>query len=392
MSGRVALIRPALNGMALIVAALAVGQCGAVAAVAMPSAQRALPRLASGRVGPGWSIAEYSAASSPQAPHRFAGKTTLYLVSPTGRKVAFFSWPAAENGPDNYYLVDWSADGQRVLVRNFFNGFEQISVVTGKIISKFRLPAEAMAIGYTGPADQSILASDNYSQDSNTARIYNLAGQLTKILTRSGPPLGAIGSPGGAVAVVSTNSGIELVSNAGRLIKRLHPPVPVTGCAPRRWWNTGTVLASCDARRGPGIPRLWLFPADGRRATALTAQRSASGTDLGDIGAWKLPSGVYLQALSLKSCMQQFIATQSSTGSVHQVTIPGVPGDDRIITGQGSRLLVQALYDCGIGNAPLAWFNPHTEKVTWVFPPQKNFVGVESAVPYGQPLNANEPG
>jgi len=227
---------------------------------------------------------------------------------------------------------------------------------------------------------------DNYSQD-NSMRIYGLNGRLTKILTTSGPPLGAIGSPDGTTAIVSANGGIVQVTNTGRVVKRVQPSVKVSACAPRRWWNTTTVLASCNSQRGPGLPRLWLLPVNGHNATALTAQRRDRGPDLGDIGAWELSSGVYMQATAVGQCTEEFIATQSHNGSAHQVALPGVrAASDTIVTGRGSSLLVRPDNSACGGGASLVWFNPHTKKVTWVIRPPRDVEGVVSAVPFDQVL------
>lgn len=100
---------------------------------------------------------------------------------------------------------------------------------------------------------------------------------------------------------------------------------------------------------------------------------------------------MYLQALALDPCRDEYIATQSRNGSVHQVTIPGVRGtSDSIITGRGSSLLVRSDSSACGGGASLLWFNPHTKTVTWAIRTPKDVVGVESAVPFGQVLSGDE--
>jgi len=185
--------------------------------------------------------------------------------------------------------------------------------------------------------------------------------------------------------IVGTLYGLEQVSNTGGVIKRLHAPIAVFECSPDRWWNATTVLATCGARHGSGAPRLWLFPVSGGRVRALTSQRNGSGEDQGDVNAWQLTSGVYLQALG--ACGVVFIAKQGSNGQAHRVLVPGVSyASDLIITGHGSSLLVDANNGCPEG-ATLVWFNPGTKKVTWVFHTPKNTIGVESVVPFGRPLS-----
>src|SRR5271155_3846833 len=144
MSRRSLRIRPALGGVALLAAALAIAGGGAGAALAAPSSHQAVsgPKVPVGEVGPGWSIAEYSAASVPNDQgHSTPGQTTLFAVSPQGRKYPFYTWPAAALGPSTYAVIGWASDPQRVLVQNFDNKLEQISLATGKVINSFKLPA-----------------------------------------------------------------------------------------------------------------------------------------------------------------------------------------------------------------------------------------------------------
>jgi hypothetical protein len=368
--------RPALKGVALVAAAVTAAAGGADAALAARPAHQLLP--AGSKPGLGWSIAEYFAGSIPGEPHSFKGKITLYAVNPQGRKFAFHSWPASNFGPSAFHLVDWSGDGQRVLVQNFFNKFEQISPVTGKVINTFKLPPNVEALGYTRPDGLNILVLIN----GNEIGRYDLAGNRTKILLThvNGQTIEA---PNGQTVIVGTNSGIEQVSNLGGVVKRLHAPVAVFGCNPVRWWNESTVLASCNSKSGSGAPRLWLFPINGGKVTSLTAQRN-TGPDLGDIDAWKLTSGVYSQALG--PCGVVFIAKIGKNGSASTVKIPGVNyPSDLIITGHASSLLVQGVGGCSGGSA-LLWFNPGTHKVTSVLKPPKNVAGVMGVVPYGRPL------
>jgi hypothetical protein len=382
MSPRTARIRPGLRGVALAVASLTLAGSSAAAALAAPAARQAGPAslVPLSKVGLGWSIAEYSAASVATGHNAFKGKTTLYAVSPQGRKYAFYSWPASFAGPSSYYLTDWSGDGQRVLVQNFYNRFEQISLATGKVVSRFTLPASVPAIGYTRPDGENVLT---LGPNGMGVRRYNLQGQLQKVLSGSG--FSAIESPDGTSIIVEASYGLEQVSNVGGVIKRLRPPLAVSGCYPERWWNATTILAACYAARGPAESRLWLFPVNGGQVTALTAQRNGTGEDQGDIDAWKLISGVYLQ--SLGPCGVEFIGTQSRNGSVHQVNVPGVHyASDHIVTGQGSSLVVEADNGCAAG-ASLVLFNPGTRKVTWVFRAPAKVIGTESAVPFGRPLS-----
>jgi TolB protein len=273
--------------------------------------------------------------------------------------------------------VDVSGDGKRVLVANLYR-YEQISLVTGKVVNSFKLPSSDMPVTYTRPSGLNLLLSVN-----GTVRRYDLNGKLAKVLSRNSDA--AIESPDGTSVIVAARHGIDQVSNLGGVIKRLNGPASVLGCQPVRWWNAATVLVWCGAKHGPDAPRLWLFPLGGGRVSALTAQRNGRGPDFGDIDAWTLTSGVYLQALG--ACGSEFIATQSRNGSAHHVVIPGVNyASDRIITGFRSSLLVEADNGCSPG-ASLVWFNPHTKKVTWVIRGLKQGGGLDSVVSFGRPVS-----
>ncbi len=376
MTIRTPRIKPALQGVALAAAAVTAMGSGAtaLAAPASPAAKAAASSLAPlAKVGPGWSVAEYTKGFN-----KHPAKTTLYAVSPQGKTFPFYTWPASFFGTKAFYLVDWSGDGRRVLVRNLFNKFEQISLATGKVINTFKLSADAEPIGYTRPSGQNILASNG-----NTIARYNLSGHRTAVLSKNAAQ--AIDSPDGTSVILNAKSGLGVVSNAGGPVKLLHAPIAVFGCSPIRWWNATTVLGDCNAKHGPGAPRLWLFPTNGGKVKALTAQRGNKGPDLGDINAYKLTSGTYLQALG--PCGVEFIATQSANGSAHQVVIPGVHyASDLIVTGQGSNLLVQASSGCSAG-AALLLFNPHTKKVVSILHPSGKSYGVDLAVPFGRPLS-----
>ena len=368
-----------LLGASLIAIAAASVTSGAAVATPLPARPAPASNVPLSKVGLGWSIAEVSSAPVPTT-HATKGKTTLFAVSPQGRKYAFYNWPLSVQGAASYNLVDWSGDGQRVLLENSLGKLEQISVSTGKVINSFKLPPGVTVFGYTRPDGENILTS---GVNDVGVRRYNLQGQLQKVLSTSG--FEAIESPDGTTVIDEASFGLQELSNGGGVVKSLHAPIAVSGCYPDRWWNSTTVLAWCDAKHGPGQARLWLFDVSTGKVTALTAQRHGTEEDQGDIDAWKLSSGVFLQALG--PCGVEFVAQQASNGSVHQVKLPGVNyASFHIVTGQGSSLLVEASGGCSAG-ASLVWFNPHTKKVTWVVKTPKKIVGVELTVPFGRPLS-----
>ena len=101
-------------------------------------------------------------------------------------------------------------------------------------------------------------------------------------------------------------------------------------------------------------------PASGARPKALTPVRK-SGMDLGDLDAWSLPSGLYLQ--SAGACGTLELNKQATNGSVAPVKVPGLPAGASVavVTALGPQLLIHGL-GCSPGGQ-LVWFNPATRAV-----------------------------
>ena len=328
-------------------------------------------------VGAGWTLAEYSASTVISGgTARKAGATTLYLVSPQGARKTLYRWAASQT---NWSLLDWSGDKSRALFAGTTpNTVGQLVLATGKFTT-FQLPAGTQPLSYSRPDGTAILATQQTSSGDKLLR-YDLNGKLEQTLT-SGPVNSAsvaIDSPDGTTLAVNGARALELVKNSGGIARSL--PVPGNpSCEPVRWWNSSTILATCLAA-GQSGSRLWLVPASGARPTALTQQRTAKGPDLGDINAYQLPTGLYLQATG--ACGVIFIARQASDGSATTVTVPQTTGNDnRIVTAQGSRLLVRAQTSCQ-NSTSLLWFTPSSNAVQMLIRTPAGVEGVEAAIPY----------
>jgi hypothetical protein len=354
---------------------------GALAGVA--SAQPATSTVAAGvpwsHVGPGWLLAQYTTAA-PEGGK--TGPATLYLISPGGARYKLASWRDNRTAPQ---LLAWSPDGKRALFRVFSGqgGVEQLTLATGQVTT-FALPGGATPIGYTTPGGLNIVASRLSGSRTILAR-YSLSGRLTRPLGASAD--GAVlYEPSGAAFVTGTSSGLKLVSNGGALIRKLSVPgTSANTCNPVRWWNATTVLASC-APPSTAAPRLWLVPLGGGRPAALTPRRGASSRDLGDLDAWSLSSGLYLQAAGPCGVLQIF--KQARDGSIKLVTVPHTEGDNVVLTASGSRLLVQAPTSC-VGSNSLLWYDPGTHAEKWLIRAPSNVIGVENAVPFYSRQNGN---
>jgi hypothetical protein len=356
---------------------LAVGTTADVAA-AQPTGSTPRASVPWARVGAGWVLAQY--ASAP--PEGGSGPAALYLISPGGTRYQLASWPDWRFAPQ---LAAWSPDGKRALFQVFSGkgGVEQLTLATGQV-SLFVLQGDATPIGYTTPRGLNIVAGQPAGSGTSLAR-YSLSGRLTRPLGYSADGQ-MLYMPSGTGFVTGTSYGLKLVSNSGAQIRELAVPGTSTNtCNPARWWNSDTVLASCTPPHS-AIPELWLVPVSGARPTALTPRRSASSGDLGDLDAWQLPGGLYLQAAGPCGVLQIF--RQARGGAITLVTVPHTMGDNRVLTALGSRLLIQAPTSC-TGSVSLVWFNPATRAEQWLIRAPGNVTGAAIAIPFYNRQNGN---
>jgi hypothetical protein len=356
-------------------ASTARGTAGTAGATALARAQ-----VPWSKVGSGWELAEYSAGP--------AGKTapvTVYLISPAGVRYSMQTWSGSGMIP---YLIAWSGDKTRALLGLTGSRYEQLTLSTGKF-TVGALAGQAQPVGYTLPDGQNILGVTEAMSGGGAATVarYSLAGQLLKVLTSGVDENTGVYAPNGAALAVAGAKGLELVSNGGGVIRSL--PVPGTdpslGCDPARWWNPTTVLAECLAK-GKFTPRLWLLPTNGKQPVPLTPQRGSAGPDLGDIGAWQLSSGLYVQGLT--GCGTMEIFRQAANGSIKAVNVPGASGNNnQIVTSVGARLLVHAQTGCP-GSSSLLWFNPATHAEQWLLHAPTSDAGVVGVVAFNSTENA----
>jgi hypothetical protein len=349
-------------------------------AAARPAGSTAHASVPWDRVGAGWVLAQYT--SAPPGPGGRSGPEALYLISPGGTRYQLASWPNWRTAPD---LVAWSPDAKRALFQVFSGkgGVEQLTLATGQM-STFVMQGSATPIGYTTPDGLNIVAGRPSGTGTSLAR-YSLAGRLTSPLGYSADGQ-VLYAPSGTEFVTGADHGLKLVSNGGALLRQL--PVPGTSansCGSVRWWDNDTVLASCG-QPSSGSPRLWLVPVGGGPPTALTPPRASRTGDEGDIDAWQLPSGLYLQSLGPCGVLQVF--KQASAGSITLVTVPHTEGDNHVLTALGSRLLIQAPTSC-TGSVSLLWFDPGTRVEQWVVRTPSTVAGVTIAIPFYSRENGN---
>jgi hypothetical protein len=323
------------------------------------------------RVGPGWVLTQYTSAR----PEGGSGPSTLYLVSPGGARYRLAGWPNWKTAPE---LVAWSPDGQRALFQVFagHGGAEQLTLATGQV-SQLAMPSGVSAIGYTAPRGLNIVAGRQDGDGTSLAR-YTLSGQLAVSLGYSADGQ-VLYQSSGAAFVTGASDGLKLVGNGGNLLRRL--PVPgarANSCNPVRWWDSGTVLASCGQQNGAS-PQLWLVPLNGASPQALTPPRASSSQDLGDLDAWSLDGGLYLQSAGPCGVLQIF--RQAGNGSITLVSVPHTLGDNHVLTVLGSRMLIQAPTSC-TGSNSLLWFDPATHAEQWLIRAPSSQAGAGIAIPF----------
>jgi hypothetical protein len=379
-------------------AAAAVGLAvPAMAASAAPSSRAsAVPW---GKVGPGWALAMYSATQQIQEKGGVklkAGSSTLYLVDPQGGRYKLVTW-SAKSPRAQWDLLGWSGDVKRALFSTgpIFLGSArqhvyQLQLRTGHVTG-FRLPAKVNAVGYTRPDGLNILAEKGTlgsGANAITLQRYSLTGKLQKSLASvkgldllaggSGIPSAPYNSAGTQLAAGTTN-GLELISNAGGVIRKLPVPGVTEGCSAVRWWSKNTVLATCFVT-GEAGPRMWLVPASGAKPTAQTPVRTgSSGFDFGDFNSWQLSSGLYVDGLG--ACGTLVIGRQPAHAKEQMVNVPGA-SSALVVNATSSKLMVERINGCNPG-VSLVWFNPKTRAMKVAIPiAGKNQEGVRDVVPY----------
>lgn len=299
------------------------------------------------QVGSGWTLATWTVGQT----------TTLTMVSPAGDR-----HPITELS-ERHRLTDWSGDGRRALfsASDYDSGtygtttLTEIDLSTGAtdtITMEGRVTAR-----YTRPTGKALFVSDI---DRRTLRRVDLTGveQLSYPTDR----LGAAGtynghhlaSIDGTLLVLGGDRGLAVMGNNGRLRDHLSVPGPHTNCVPVRWWSSGSVLARCSDADQIGT-QLWQVPLDGGPPTTLTPYSSGRRDDYGDVAAWRLPTGSFVQ--SLGACGATFLSRGNPQRGNEILRVPGVDaGRSVVVVGAGGpTLLLRVTESCGPGIALLAY-------------------------------------
>lgn len=352
-------------------------QAGTSRATGSPAAGQtaAAPAVPWNSVGAGWVLDTYSTGTAAKP-----APVTLYLVSPAGAKYPLHTWPASATPAP--LLTAWAGDKTQALfelptANGAPGGYGELNLTTGTMTRVAFTSATTTPLGYTLPDGQQVLGATQVGSAEVIAR-YTQAGALVQTLVLNDPDAAAASySPDGTALAVGAPGGLLLVSNAGSVIRKL--PVPGVGarasCQPVRWWTATTILSNC--RSG-----LWLVPSGGAAPTVLTSDHDPDKApyDLGDIDAWQLPSGLYLQ--SAGACGTLELNKQAGDGALSKVTVPGMTYSPVVVTASATELLMEQ-EGCQGSGGELAWLNPATGAEQWIF---KSGAG-PVAVAYNDPAN-----
>ena len=301
-----------------------------------------------GAVGPGWFLVIEDLTTSSVADRTSnPGAEKLWLVDPHGSRYLVLQW-AASQVPEGG-LRAWSPDARHAL----FVGNDQVADVdlVNATVTAFSVQ-HVVTAGYARPSGAGIVAlSDDPATDPNgrggVLRRFALDGDVQAVLasdvnTLAYPLPRWLYSRDGASVYLPDEGGLRAVSNTGGQSHRVDTiEGPTVLCSPVRWWDSHTILVSCDESG----PRLWLAPDNGGTATALTApagiDRATSGTDWGSFDAFRTARGqIFVQRPS--TCGSVDIATLDARGHAHQLTFPNSLGTDWLIGAAGDRIAVRS--------------------------------------------------
>jgi len=369
---------------------------------AQPMAQRgveaAIDTIPWDQVGPGWMLALWSSVTPtmpgvelpPGAPTYETAGTTLYLVNPAGGRypITTFGAPSGFGRPT---LADWSGDGSHALLsmrgRTGTDPDTAVSVDlhTGK---QTTFPViNGRVAGYANPEADSVLLGDSGSADwpAWIERV-DLAGnqQLTYPVGKDYEG-GFLPTADGAQLILGTSTGLALMDSDGTADKSLPVPGKLTHCSPVSLWPDSVVLARCAPERFSTTTQLWQVPLDGGTPTALTAVNTGQAEDpgfagdYGDVAAWKLPSGTFVQTLG--ACGTIHLARLTPDGHTTRVDVPGVSESVQVAGATGDKLVLLAQLGCG-GTDSLLTYDPAANTTDVLLGPPVNGGGVTETLLY----------
>ena len=347
------------------------------------------------QVGPGWMLATWSPVvgsrpgvePKPGEPTRETATTTLYLVDPAGVRypITTFPPPGKLAAPK---MVDWSSDGSHALFYGEYDKPQTVIDVDLHTGTQTRVPIADGSPRFARPDGTELLVTNHFGDYSVSARLarVDLAGKqqfaypTDKLDSKFNGP--SIFTPDGTRLVLGTSTGLVVMNNDGAVVSTLSVP-DRSPCTPVRFWDEqpgATVVAQCVPDRDRAS-RLWLVPIDGGTPTPLTAPKDGlTGPDYGDLDAWKLPTGTFVQAMG--ACGADFLARVNADGTTAEVDVPNTEGSVGVLGANGGHLYLRAKAGCGGGQA-LIDYDPAANTSSVLLGGPLNGGGVDDARLYG---------
>jgi TolB protein len=390
---------------ALAAAALAVSM-----AVGSPVAQAnpvpdAADQVPWNHVGDGWTLATWNPVAGhlpgePPAPDEVPpaqAANTLFLIDAVGRRYAVTTFAPNDKGWKPH-LLDWSGDGGRAL---FSLGDDTVIVVDLHTGNQTSFPTRASA-RFSRPKGEAIVLAESSPDHPSTLQRVDLAGNVqltypTENLAGAGRFGGNyLETPDGTTLVLSTanrgndavprtDNSFVLMGNDGTVGRVLPVPMPGGVCRTTRWLTPTDFVASCTAQKSAGS-QLWKVPLDGSAPTALTALNNAKNEpgfdgDYGDIDAWQLPSGTFVQ--SLGACGVVFLSRVTSDGHTQRVKVPGAGNNIDVVGSSGGSLVLKSTTGCSPSTALMS-YDPAANATKVLLGPTVNDGRVVDAMTFGE--------
>ncbi|BBZ55079.1 MULTISPECIES: hypothetical protein [Mycolicibacterium] len=377
---------------------------GSPVAQANPVSDTSMP-VPWNEVGDGWTLATWNPVAghrpgerpAPEEPRPENAANTLFLIDPAGRRYAITTFEPNDKGWKPH-LLDWSGDGGRAL---FSIGNDTVIVVDLHTGRQTSFPSAASA-RFSRPNGEAIVLSTTSKGQPSTLQRVDLAGNVqltypTENLAGAGRFGGDyLETPDGTTLVLSTaNRGTDaalrtdnsfvLMSNDGTIGRVLPAPMTNGVCLTTRWLTPTAFVARCNIENS-AAGQLWKVPLDGSAPTALTALNNAKNEpgfegDYGDMDAWQLPSGTFVQ--SLGACGVIFLSRVTEDGHTQRVKVPGAGDKIDVVGASGGSLVLKATSGCSPSTALMA-YNPASNATRVLLGPTANDGRVIDALTFGR--------
>lgn len=300
-------------------------------------------------VGKGWILADLARSQTATGPG------TLYVVSPGGKRYRLGTAPAGAT------LQDWSGNGTNALFFAEKDGSTTGSITvlnlhTGRA-SRFTVSTDDPfpGLSFARPGGTAILfqAGTTGSGASLPLQRLSLTGSRELCYPTQFSRAGAFDggyreNASGTELVLSTQNGLELVSNGGQPIRGFAIQRESDSCGLLNWWSNTSVLADCSGQ-------LLAYPLSGARPDQLTTSKD-EGTFL---GAWHLASGTYAEAAA---CGTTWLERFNRNGTATTLTIPGAANAGTVqplgTFGSQLPLLIGGGCDGHFAYSFVDWYNP----------------------------------